>query len=445
MLQENIMERVSKVETGKINKALPFIVCCLAGLFYLYEFVLQVSPGVMTTELMRDLKLNAAGLGAMAAFYYYAYTPMQIPAGLLYDRFGPRILITLALLVCACGAFFFGLTDNVAMASAGRFFMGIGSAFSFIGSLVLVSRWFPPKYFALLAGIIQLMSSIGAILGEAPLAGLVEKFGWRHTIMSISVIGVVLSAVVWLIVRDHPPGKRDHHHTVVKPGELRRLGYVCGQAQSWWIAIYSFTCWAPITAFAALWGVPYLAVAYNISTPIASTACSMIWIGIGVGSPLIGWWSDRIGLRRLPLYVASNIGVVSVFSVIYISHLPLVLMYTFLFLFGIAASGQSLSFGLVKDINRPQVVGTAIGFNNMAVVLGGAIFQPLVGILLNWHWSGETVSGAPVYSVADYRIALAVLPLCYVLGLIISLYKIKESNCQARYDIHGNALDFEEV
>ena len=190
--------------TNRTSRFLPYIICTLAAMFYLYEFVLQVSPAVMTNELMHDLKLNAAGFGAMAAFYYYAYTPMQIPAGLLFDRYGPRLLITVALLICSLGAFFFGLTNDTAWASAGRFFMGIGSAFSFIGSLVLISRWFPAKYFALLAGLVQMMSSIGAILGEAPLADVVHQFGWRHTIMYVSAIGIFLAVLVWLLVRDHP-------------------------------------------------------------------------------------------------------------------------------------------------------------------------------------------------------------------------------------------------
>lgn len=432
-MDNSILENAMASEIShskKATKYLPVIVCTLAGLFYLYEFVLQVSPSVMTTELMRDLKLNAAGLGTMAAFYYYAYTPMQIPAGLLYDRFGPRVLITIALLICASGAFFFGLTNNVAMASLGRFFMGIGSAFSFIGALVLVAHWFPARYFALLAGIIQLMSSIGAIMGQAPLAKVVENFGWRHTVMSVSVIGVFLSILVWLVVRDRPEGQSMPAKTTIRKGELKRLAQVCGKKQTWWLGLYSFTSWAPITAFAALWGVPYLVSLYGISTAQASSACSMIWLGIGVGSPLIGWISDKMGKRCPPLTGASMIGVVALFGILYLP-LPLTMMYVFLFLFGLAATGQSLSFGLVKDLHPNNVVGTAIGFNNMAVVAGGALFQPLVGILLQMHWAGQSVSGAPVYTLSDYRSAMIILPLCYLVGTFISKRFLKETYCQS--------------
>ena len=416
------------------SRFMPVIVCTLAAMFYLYEFILQVSPGVMTHELMRDLHLNAAGLGAVAAFYFYAYTPMQIPAGMLYDRYGPRLLITIALMICASGAFFFGLTTNVALASAGRFFMGIGSAFSFIGSLLLVSRWFPPQYFAVLAGVVQLMSSVGALTGEAPLAIAVSQFGWRHTIMCIGLAGFALAIVVWLVVKDWPPGTRPAPlpHTADK-GEMKRLRQVLKKSQTWAVGLYSFTSWAPITVFGSLWGVPFLIASYGFSAERASLAISMIWIGIGLGSPFIGWWSDKIGRRCLPLTIASLLGIISVATVLYIPGLPSPLLFTLLFIFGLAASGQSLSFALVKDMNVTGVVGTAIGFNNMAVVAGGAIFQPLVGILLHMHWDGQLSNGVPVYSVTDYRSAMMVLPFCYLLGMFVSSRLIRETFCRTEF------------
>ncbi len=435
MVMEYNNEKEQVSPTKKHSLLIATIVCLLGAMFYLYEFVLQVSPSVMTSELMRDLNLNAASLGAMAAFYYYAYTPMQLPAGLLYDRFGPRILITVAILICASGAFFFGLTNSVALASAGRFFMGIGSAFSFIGALLLVSRWFPAHYFALLAGIVQLMSSVGAICGQVPLATTVAKWGWRHNIMWLSVIGVFLAILVWLVVRDYPaaatPAKNATSATPAsKPTEWTRLRKVGRNRQTWLIALYSFAVWAPIAAFAALWGVPFLMAAYGFSTETAAKLCALIWLGIGIGSPLIGWWSERLGRRCLPLITASIIGVCSLLAILYIPNLPMSILYILMFFFGLAATGQSLTFAVVKDNNDTDVTGTAIGLNNMAVVAGGAIFQPLVGIILHAHWNGVTHAGAPVYSASDYHIALAVLPVCYIIAAIVGAKYLRETFCQ---------------
>ena len=421
--------------TSKKQLLLASIICILAALFYMYEYTLQVSPAVMTNELMRDLGLNAASLGTMAAFYFYSYTPMQLPAGLLFDRFGPRRLITLAILICALGALLFALTPDAVMASFGRLLMGIGSSFSFIGALLLVSRWFPTQYFALLTGLVQLMSSVGAIAGQVPLVTAVNHWGWRSTVISLSLVGWLLALLVWTIVRDSPETVLKGHKFQLPPkkNELKRLRQVCRNKQTWLIALYSFFIWAPITAFAALWGIPFLVSSYSLSTAAASQACAMIWLGIGLGSPLIGWFSDKINSRSMPLSFSALLGIISLSIIIYCPPLPLPWLYFLLLVFGLAASGQSLSFGVVKDNNTPCVVGTAIGFNNMAVVAGGALFQPLIGILLYINWKGIMHNGTPFYDRVDYQQALLVLPLCFIVAFFVSRFLLRETHCKPQY------------
>ena len=404
-------------------------VCLPACFFFLYEFVLQVSPNVMTSELMRDLHVDAAGIGFISGAYYIAYTGMQIPAGLLYDRFGPRILLAIASFICAAGAFAFALTEGVLAASSGRFLMGAGSTFAFIGCLVLVSRWFPAKYFAVLAGVVQLMSSAGAIMGEAPLAAAVETYGWREIMTIIGFAGLVLAAVVFLIVRDSPDRTVHGMHKSHR-GELARFLYVLRIPQTWTVALYSFTSWAPILVFAALWGVPFLQAVYGISATAAASAVSMVWISIGIGSPLAGWISDAIGRRVFPLFACSALGLVASSVIVFVPNIPFSMMFLLLFLFGLAASAQSLSFALVKDNNKASMVGTAIGINNTMVVCGGILFQPLVGLILRFGWDGKIQDNIPVYLVSDYRTALAIIPACFLLGVIVSAFFLRESYCK---------------
>ncbi len=413
------------------------IICILASCFYMYEFILQVSPAVMTNQLINDLGLNAITLGTMASFYYYSYTPMQLPAGFLFDRFGPRRLLTIAVLTCAMGAFLFGSTNNIATASTGRFMMGTGSSFAFIGTLVLISRWFPSRYFAFLTGLVELMSCVGAIIGETPLTIAVDQWGWRLTIIILGIVGTILALLIWLIVRDSPEvvSKGHKFQPTSKKSILQSFHQVAVNSQTWFIALYSFMVWAPITAFAALWGVPFLVVAYGISTKAASTACTMIWLAIGIGCPLLGWWSDKVNLRGMPLKFAASLGIVGLIPVIYVPHLPSIWLYICLFLFGLAASGQSLAFGVVKDNNHSNVAGTAMGINNMATVAGGALFQPLIGILLHLNWNGIYHNDTPFYSVETYRKAFIILPFCYLIALLIGKFLIKETHCQQQPNV----------
>lgn len=409
-----------------------YVVFFLAASFYLYEFILQVAPSVMAEPMMKAFGVTAKGFGIVSAFYFYAYAPMQLPAGLLFDRYGPRKLMTAALILCACGSVFFASTNSLFTASIGRFLIGMGSAFSFIGVLVLISRWFPPHYFAILAGIAQLMSSVGAMFGEMPLAALIHLTDWRQASFILAGLGFVLAALIWLIVRDYPHQQTQSPPTRLLRNEWRRLVAVCQHSYTWITGLYACCIWTPIAVFAALWGVPYLQEKYQISVMAASGLCSMIWLGIGIGSPLLGWFSDRIGRRKIALALSALLGLVATYFILYVPGLSISTMYWVLFVLGLGAGGQTVSFAVVQDNNSLEFVGTASGFNNLSVLIGGAIFQPTVGILLqkmaDFHLNPQ---GVPVYSLISYEKALMVMPICFAISLFVSLFVLRESHPQA--------------
>ncbi|MBA2654003.1 MAG: MFS transporter [Gammaproteobacteria bacterium] len=413
---------------------LPFLICGVGAFFYVYEFFLRVMPSAMTDELMRSFQIDAGGLGVLSAFFYYGYTPMQIPAGLLLDRYGPRILLSLSMMVCAVGALAFGLTNSAIVASMARLFIGLVSAFAFVGALVLATRWFAARYFALIVGLIQLMGCIGAIVGEAPVAIMVQHIGWRSTMFWSAGVGAIFAILFWVIIRDRPEGDRDSTaHTEHQPNELQRLSQVVKNPQTWTVGLYAFACWAPIAIFADLWGIPYLKLFYNTSVATAATAIAVVWIGIAVAGPVVGWWSNKIANRRTPLLLCSILGLISSLFILYVPGLPWPFMYLALFVFGAAASSQAVSFGLVQDNNHISVAGTAVGFNNMAVILGGLLFQPLVGFILNNLWDGTIINGLHFYSLENYRSALILLPICSVIGIFASIFLVKETHCQPQF------------
>lgn len=405
-----------------------YLIFLLAASFYMYEFILQVAPSVMAEPMMRTFNVTAEGFGVISAFYFYAYAPMQLPAGLLFDRYGPRKLMTTALILCALGSFFFASTESVVTACLGRFIIGIASAFSFIGVLVLISRWFPAKRFALLAGIAQAMSSVGAITGEAPLAALTGVVGWRHASFILSGVAIILSILLWKFIRDYPDNSTQEKPSNHIKDEIYRLIEVCKHAHTWTIGAYAFSIWTPIAVFAALWGVPFLQVKYKVSVVVASSMISMIWIGIGIGSPLLGWLSDKISSRKFALALSAILGLIASLGVFYLPNVSLTSMYFLLLLFGIGSSGQSISFAAINENNPSHLVGTASGFNNLCVLLGGAIFQPLVGRLLQHSTDLHSVGSVHVYTVEAFKSSLIVVPVCYALSFLIVMFFLKESH-----------------
>lgn len=403
-------------------------VCFLASLFYLYDFVLQVAPSVITNNLMGELGLGATGVGIMSAFFFYAYAPMQLPAGLSYDKFSPRFILATATAICALGGLFFSLGQGLLMLCIGRFLTGAGAAFSFIGTLVLLTHWFPARYFAILAGIVQFMSALGSILGQAPLANAVQSAGWRQAIFVISCIGFVLAALIVLIVRDYPA----HHKRVVTATKkasqgVRGLISVLKNSQSWAIGLYSLIVWTPAVVFAELWGVPYLMQAYHYSASTVSGVLMWYWLGMGTGSPLAGYLSNLLRTRKTVLSGCLILGMASIGMLLYGPLLSYFSLCIWMFVFGLAAAGQSLAFAVVQDGNSEETVGTAIGLNNMFVVVSGAIFQPVASMLLSFFWDGTRAEGVPVFSIQNYQLALGVLPIIFVVGWLIVRYWLKET------------------
>ena len=414
----------------------PFAICLMAAFFYFYEFAQRVLPSAMQSDLMMAFHIGAQGLGILASLFYYGYTPMQIPSGVLYDRFGPRILLTAAVFVCAFASLLFSMTHSFFLACAARFLIGFASSFAYVGAVVLVGRWLPGKYFAFTVGLIQLMGSMGAIFGEAPFVTLVAKVGWRNSIVHMALVGFVLTLLFWLIIRDHPNNAAGRRLEEKRPhNNSRLLKMVTKNPQTWWTGLYVFCCWAPIPIFAELWGVPFLKELLGINTEAAAGALALIWVGTAIGGPAFGWWSAQLSRRKPPLITASIISLIASMIILYMPHPSWNLLYVTLFFYGFAASAQAVSFGVVYDNIPPEAQGTAIGFNNMASIASGLLLLPLVGFILNLFWAGVMSHGVPVYMISSYRVGLSAIPLCALVGLIVAIWGVKETHCKPQYNL----------
>ncbi|MGI9311166.1 MAG: MFS transporter, partial [bacterium] len=182
-----------------VSRARALAAVSIGALFFAFAFLHRVAPSVMTAELMRDFAVGGAALGTLSAWYFYAYASIQLPVGMLNDRFGPRKLMSAAVAVCALGSFGFALSETVLAASFFRAIIGASVAFAFLGALTIAGYWFAPSRFAMLAGAIQAMGMLGAMLGQAPLRYAVEMFGWRATVGAMGLVAIALAASLWLI------------------------------------------------------------------------------------------------------------------------------------------------------------------------------------------------------------------------------------------------------
>src|SRR5262245_1387873 len=402
---------------------LPLFGWLTGAVFFFYAWVLRVAPSVMVEELMRDFAVGAAVLGHLSAAYFYGYAGMQIPVGVLLDRFGPRRLMTLAALVCAAGCVLLATSTSLGLATAGRFLIGASAAFSLVGSMAVAGQWFHPNRFALLSGLSMAMGMAGGVFGQAPLRLAVEASDWRTTTLALAAGGLALAAAAWATVRDRWRGSGGLGQA------LAGLGAVLRKRQTWLIALVGLGTSAPLLGFASLWGVPFLETAYRLPRAQAAMLTSMIFVGWGVGAPIIGWLSDRIGRRKPPLVAGLLLQTASLAALIYVPGLPGPVLAGLCFLVGFFGSVQIVCFPLIRENHPPALSGTGIGFVNGMVTGAGALFQPLVGLLLDLAWTGQTLAGARLYETGSYRVALASLVAC-CLGGLLCLAAVRETHCR---------------
>jgi MFS family permease len=398
----------------------PLLAWSLASLFFCYGFVQRVSPSVMVEELMRDFSAGAAILGNLSAFYFYAYAALQVPVGLLMDRIGPRRLMTAAVAVTAAGSLLFAASESLAGAYLGRMLIGAGAAFSWVGVLTVLTQWFSARRFALFTGMAQAVGMAGAIFGQAPLAVSVEQAGWRATLVVIAAIGFALALAIWIVVRDKP------HAAASSEGILASLKVLLRNRETWLNAVFGLSMTAPILAFGGLWAVPYMTAVHGVERSVAAGVISFIFIGWGIGAPFMGWLSDRIGARRPIMIVGALVSTLTFVAVIQMPWLPLTAVSVVCLVHGIGASAMVLGFASAREHNPPQMSSTAMAIVNVAVIGSGAIFQPLVGLLLDLQWEGALVAGARVYSAEAFRLALSAISVAGVGGLCAALL-MKES------------------
>lgn len=417
----------------------PWLIVCCGMLFYCYNYFLRVSPSVMQPELTHAFHINATQFGALAGLYYYAYTPMQIPAGMLYDKFGVRIVLCMACLLAAIGLGIFVSADNLSTASLGRFLIGLGAAFAYIGTLKLASIWLPTNRFATVAGLATAIGMTSGALAQTYLTEAVELIGYQQALHSAFIAGIVLSVILFLFVRNQPKNQSSKGTAteMQAPINLKQLlgalRLIFTNPQMWLIGIIGCLLYLPSSVFLDLWGIPYLKSVYQLTSAQAVQISTYTFYGWIISGPIIGAFSDKIRRRRMPLTITGFFAALLLCIVFYLpSGIDASNLYFIFFAIGFCCGAHPLCFALGKESNPIQISGTAVAVTNMLIMAGGAIFQPVVGKLLYLHTNSPLgIDGLPTYTAADYTFALSVIPIGVALGIFLSLF-LKETYCESQ-------------
>ncbi len=403
-----------------------FIVLSLA---YLFVYFHRLSLSVVANDLIKDFKTTASVMGLLGSIYFYCYAFMQLPAGLLSDSLGPRKSVTLFLIIASVGSILFGFAPTIKIAFLGRVLVGIGVSMVFIPTMKILSRWFHPHEFAFMAGILNAVGGMGVLAATWLLAVMTLFFGWRISFELIGCCTFLIVILVWFVVRDRPEDKGwpSIEELVREKGKifepvkqiplLQGVRRVISEKYFWPVAIWFFFDCGIFFGFGALWGGPYLRDVYGMTRAQAGTVLSMIAWGMIVGSPPLGFISDKLMKSRKKPFILCNLVLVIelAFLSIYPDGLPWIALYIFFFVFSICASSVVIfGFTIIKELFPVEIAGTSTGMVNLFPFLGGAVFMPLLGRVLDAYPKSDT--GA--YSIEAYSILIFILLGAAVLSLI---------------------------
>lgn len=402
-----------------------WLVCLSAGLFFFYEFFQLNVFDVINQFLRQDFHIDAERLSWMSSAFIWANVLFLLPAGIIIDRFPIRHVILWALLICIVGTLGFGLTKSFAVATLFHAATGIGNAFCFISCVVLVSRWFLPKHQALVIGTIVTMAFIGGMMAHTPFAYLTEQCGWRNAVLIDGLVGCVIWAWIYIIVREKPVAISENQAVLWLPTFIAALK----NRQNWLAGIYTACLNLPIMVLCALWGASYLQEVHQLDKIRASNVVSLIFIGSIIGCPLIGWLSDSFGHRKpfmLFGVIATGIVMMPLFMAINLSDWELGLIF---FALGLFTSAQVISYPLIAESNSLNSTGVATGIASVLIMGGGGVGQVLFGYLMQHH-ATKVVSH---YTISDFQFAMWMFPVALFVAFMVNVLT-RETYCKRRVD-----------
>ena len=418
---------------GAPPAAVAWTVWALGATLYLIAFYQRVAPAVMTQELARDFGLSAASLGNLSAFYFYGYVAVQIPTGLLADRWGPRKVLAGGAVLTAAGTLVFALAPSPALANAGRLAIGLAAGVAFVSMLKIASHWMPARQFGFAGALALFIGTLGATLAGAPLRMLVDAFGWRPMMLASAGVTALVAAAIWTVVRDDP-SQRGYATYFPEDGHGHRHASIASQLRevltyrnTWAMLVIpgGFSCIA--LAFAGLWGVPFLVSQYGFNPREAATTASAMLIAWALGGLAFAPLSQRLGRRKLPIAVALVATMVMWAFVVFMRGLPATLLVGLVLAVGFACGGAMLCFPFAKESVPVRLAGTVSGIANMGMMLGGMLMQPLVGVMLDRHWGGEMANGVRAYGFDAYRSGFTLM-LAWAVAALLALALSRETN-----------------
>jgi MFS family permease len=382
---------------------------------YVIAVLHRTSIGVAGLDAQERFGIGASALATFAVLQLLVYAGLQIPVGLLLDRFGSLRLVLTGALVMTTGQILMATTDDISGAIAARILVGAGDAMTFISVLRLVPNWFPARRVPVLTQVTGIAGQLGQILSAVPLAALLAGPGWTTAFLGAAAAGVFVAIVTLVALHDTP-------QTRVNSGAAlswQQLGTDLGSA---WrhpgtrLGLWThFTTQFTGTVFALMWGIPFLIAGEGLSRGAASSLLILFVVTGMASGPVLGMLTQRHPLRRswLVLGIVSANMLAWAAVIAWPGRAPMWLLITLVVALGLGGPGSMIGFDYARTFNPPSRLGTATGVVNVGGFVASLLTIFLIGVILD-----ARTGGSADYHIADFRIAMSVQFVVAAVGLI---------------------------
>ena len=446
-------------EKSEVEKVLSrrWAVFGVLAIAYFFVYFHRVSTAVVSADLEATFGVDAAAIALLSSAYFYAYTIMQLPSGLLTDSLGPRKTVSIFTLVAAAGAILTGIASTFELVVAGRLLIGVGVAMVYIPAMKILSTWYRKNEFASLTGILIAVGNVGGLSAAGPLALISEALGWQEVFVMLGAITILLAAVVWTITRDRPSDmglpsiqeieamERGGSEPVSESGTTEEeakekemtveetmekipmaeaLKMTFGSGRKFWpLAIWFFFMYGSVMVYQGLWAGPFFSDVLGWDKPTYGLVLTFIGMGMILGCPIAGYLSDRVLKSRRKVLIMGTVAYTITWAVIWVTAGEITGTEAYMainFFFGFFGGFLVVSFAQIKELFPISIAGTSTAALNIFPFAGGAILQHLSGLMLTDR------------SLESYREIWLFMLLCMIVATAAAFLSLEKKTARGR-------------
>lgn len=395
-----------------------FIAWAVIALFYFYQYILRVSPGIMVIELKETFQLTAQSFSSLGSIYLLSYSLLQIPLGFILDWIGVRRVALISVAFCIFGTLLFTYATELWMLQLGRFLLGLGSAPAFICALKLINDHLPKKWCGLLMGITLSIGTFGALFSGKFLIVLLETKGWQNALLNCALGGSFIFILMSLLL---PKTYKQSNFSNPISQIWSGLKLILKQKAIIIYAILAISVYTPLCILADLWGTVFFMEKFSLSRSSAAQISLCLYAGLTLGSLIVPAFSVKLGKLKETIQLCALGLIVSISVLLYINEASVIQLAFLLILIGFLCGAEMICFTLAVQYAPIKYSGLALGVVNTLNMLGEAIIQQFIGWHLDWRWKGAyAADGTRYYDAAELTTAFSVLILVILVCWIIS-------------------------